>query len=709
MPDISQYFPITDTTWIFLVVLFIILSAPVIMSKLRIPHIVGMVLAGVIVGQYGLNILERDASFEMFGKVGLYYIMFLAGLEMDMEGIKKNSRRMLLFGLMTFAIPFVMVYYAGIYLMDYSMQASLLLSCILASNTLIAYPIVCKYGLQKHPVVTLCVGSSMISLLFALIAFSGVVGSVSSEADVWFWLLMAAKLIGYCCGMSIIIPRVARWFLQHYSDAVMQFVFVLLVLFLSAALTEMMGLEGVFGAFFAGLVLNRYIPHVSPLMSRIEFTGNALFIPYFLIGVGMLIDIRVLFGGWHTVYIVFCMVFFGTIAKMIAAYIASFGMKMPMAHGNMMFGLTSAHAAGSIAIVMVGMKLYIGNGQYLVDSDMLNGVVMMILFTCVISSFVTEHASQQIVLDDNMYAEDEHTADDEKILIPIKRQTGVDNLVPLAIMMRNSKLNRGIIGLNVVLDDKDVVRNQAQGKRILEAAAKAASAADVRMLTQSRIAANIANGIMHAFKEYDASEIIIGMHEKKTENDNFWGVFTENLFTELNRQIMVCRLLQPLSTIRRIQVAVPSRVEFEPGFYRWIERLSVMSENMGCRIQFHGRTESMSLIREYIQNRHPSVRADYILMQHWKEITALSDEIKEDHLLVVITARTGTVSYKTAFERLPEEIGRCFANRNLIIVFPDQNGQPMESMTFTAPQKHNVDSAYAILSKWFKEKLSRNK
>ena len=162
----------------------------------------------------------------------------------------------------------------------------------------------------------------------------------------------------------------------------------------------------------------------------------------------------------------------------------------------------------------------------------------------------------------------------------------VDNLVPLAIMMRNSKLNRGIIGLNVVLDDKDVVRNQAQGKRILEAAAKAASAADVRMLTQSRIAANIANGIMHAFKEYDASEIIIGMHEKKTENDNFWGVFTENLFTELNRQIMVCRLLQPLSTIRRIQVAVPSRVEFEPGFYRWIERLSVMSENMGCRIQF---------------------------------------------------------------------------------------------------------------------------
>lgn len=155
---ISHYFPITDPTLIFFVVLIIILFAPIIMGKLRIPHIIGMVLAGVLVGQYGLNILKRDSSFELFGRVGLYYIMFLAALEMDMQGVKRNKYRMLAFGLLTFSIPFILTYFMGTCLLGYSGSASLLLGCIMASNTLIAYPIVTRYGLQRKPSVTLVWG-----------------------------------------------------------------------------------------------------------------------------------------------------------------------------------------------------------------------------------------------------------------------------------------------------------------------------------------------------------------------------------------------------------------------------------------------------------------------------------------------------------------------------------------------------------------------
>ena len=709
MANIAAYFPVSDTTWIFFIVLLIILFAPMIMSRLRIPHIIGMVIAGIIVGQYGLNILERDASFELFGQVGLYFIMFLAGLEMDTEGVRKHSSRMLIFGLLTFVVPFLMVYLAGRQLMNYSVQATLLLCCVMASNTLIAYPIVCKYGLQRHKAVTLSVGASMFALLMALLSLSIIVGLYDKETSgeggslVFTVVWMLGKLCLYMAGMVFFIPRITRWFLRHYADGVTQFIYVLSILFLSAALTDLIGLEGVFGAFFAGLVLNRYIPQVSPLMGRLEFIGNAIFIPYFLIGVGMLINIRTLFESWHTAYIVACMVVIGTLGKMVAGYVAGLSFRLPWVHGRMMFGLTSAHAAGSIAIIMVGRHLEVSPGVYLVDAEMLNGVVMMILFTCVISSIVTESASRQIVLKESPVGmEEEKKGDDEKILIPLSGEESCEKLVTLAILMRNRTLNRGLIGLNVTLDDAHVAVYQARGKTLLERAVKYAAAADVRMQTQSRIATNIANGIMHAFKENQASEIIMGMYEPRSEKDGFWGVFTENLFTELNRQIIIARIGQPLSTIRRIQVAVPSRAEFEPGFHRWMDRLARMAARMDCRIVFHGKPSTLVLVEQYIQNVYPELRAEFLTMNQWSELPELAASIKEDHLFVIVTARKSTVSYKHAFEKLPSELKQYYHQQNLMIIFPDQYGEPVNVMTFAAPQKKEQHSAYSQINEWIK-------
>ena len=682
MWNIAQYFPITDPTLIFFVVLLIILFAPIIMGKLRIPHIIGMVLAGVLVGKYGLNILERDSSFELFGKVGLYYIMFLAALEMDMEGMKKNKGRLLIYGLLTCFIPFVLTYGMSIHLLHYSQKASLLLSCIMASNTLIAYPIVSRFGLQQKPSVTLSVGSSMISLLIALVILAGLVASFSKHDGVLFWVFFIAKFAAYCAVMIMLIPRLTRWFLRRYSDAVMQFIFVMAMLFMSAALSQIVGIEGVFGAFFAGLILNRYIPHVSPLMNRLEFIGNALFIPYFLIGVGMLININLLFQGGHILWVVLCIVFFGTLGKAIAAYAACIGFRLPLSSGHMMFGLTSAHAAGSIAMVMVGMNILVAPGTYLVNDDMLNGVVIMILITCIISSLLTDWSSRQIVLRDKELpeAEDDKKVYDEKILVPVRYPEYADNLMSLAFLVKNQKLNRGLVCLNVVYDDKNMRYNQEQGKRLLE----------------------------HAFNEFQCSEIIIGMHMHPEISPKFWGEFHQSLFNGLSRQIIMARIKQPLNTIRRIQVAVPSRAEFEPGFYRWLERLSRLAGNLDCRIIFHGRSETLALINEYIQNRHQEVRADYTVMNHWNEMPQLAAQISTDHMFVVITARKGTMSYKTALERLPEEITKFFSGTNLMIIFPDQYGDASgNTLTFAEPQHQEEISAYEAFSAWMRKHLKR--
>jgi len=710
MINISQYFPITDPTLIFFVVMLIILFSPIIMGKLRIPHLIGMVLAGILVGKYGLNILERDNSFELFGKVGLYYIMFLAALEMDMEGLKRSKYQMLILGLLTFLIPFALTYWMGTSLLGYLPTAALLLGCIMSSNTLVSYPIVTRYGLQNKSCVSLSVGSSMLSLLLSLITLASIVASFKNEDGIAFWLIFVLKFAVYCAAMIILIPRFTRRFLRKYSDAVMQFIFVMAMLFMSASLSQLAGVEGIFGAFFAGLILNRFIPHVSPLMNRLEFIGSALFIPYFLIGVGMLINVRLLFTGSHILWVMFCIVVFGTLGKWLASYIACIGFRMPLSSGHMIFGLTSAHAAGAIAIVMVGMKLPIGNGRYLVDNDMLNGVVGMILVTCILSSLVTDWSSRQIILHDKtLPGEDDKKSDDEKILIPVRYEEYADNLISLAILMRNQKLNRGLVALNVVYDDKDMRYNQQQGRQLLEQCVKHAASADVKMQTQVRIAANIANGIKHAFKEFQASEIIIGMHMHKEVSRRFWGEFHQSLFNGLSRQIIMARLNQPLNTIRRIQVAVPSRAEFEPGFYRWIERLVRLARNLDCRILFHGRRDTLALINEFVQNQYAETRAEYREMEHWNEMPKLASSIAEDHLFVVITARKGTVSYKSALERLPDELTRYFSGKNLIILFPDQYGKANDTMSFAESQHQEQQSAYELLIAWLRKRFNINR
>lgn len=705
MIDIAQYFPITNPTLIFLVVLLVILAAPIVMGKLRIPHIIGMVLAGVMLGKYGFDILERDKSFEILGKVGLYYILFLASLEMDMEGLKKNMRRIGIFGMLTFLIPASMMYLVGIFILQYHHSTSLLLSCIMASNTLIAYPIVARYGLQRKPSVTLSVGGSMLSLLLSLVVLAALEAAQDKTVDILFWFLFLAKFIVYCTIVILIIPRLSRWFLRRYSDAVMQYIFVMSMMFMSAALSEAVGIDGIFGAFMAGLILNRYIPRLSALMNRIEFIGNALFIPYFLIGVGMLINVRLLFDGGNIIWIVLCFVFFGTFGKAVAAYVACIGFRMPLSSSHMTFGLTCAHAAGAIAMVMVGMETEIAPGVSMVNDDILNGVVMMILFTCVISTIITEQSAQRIVLrDKDIVPDNGGRNDDEKFLIPVKYPEYANNLINLGILMRNTKLNRGLVALNVVYDDENMRVNQEKGQRLLEQVTLYAAGSDVRMQTQVRIAANIANGIKHAFKEFRASEIIIGMHTHKEVSPKFWGEFHQSLFNGLSRQIIMARIMQPLNTVRRIQVCVPSRAQFEAGFYRWLERLSRLADNLECRINFHGRKDTLELIAEYAHNRHPNMRAEYTEMLHWNELPKLAGTIAKDHIFVVVTARKGTISYKNAMDRLPDELTRYYSGTSMMIIFPDQFGDAMDKMTFSQPQHTEEESAYETIREWMRKR-----
>lgn len=705
MPGLSQYFPITSPTMIFFIVLCIILFAPIVMGKLRIPHIVGMVLAGVVVGPHGLNILAKDSSFELFGHVGLYYIMFLAGLEMNMANFMKNRVRTFTHGIMAFVIPMVMGFFINRAILEYSVMTSILLASMYASHTIITYPIIMRYGLTRQRSVTIAVGATAITDTLTLLVLAIVGGMFKGELTGVFWLLLLLKIAAVFFVIMYFFPRIARYFFHRYEDNVAQFIFVLAMTFLGAGLMELIGMEGLLGAFLTGLVLNHYVPNVSPLMNNLEFVGNAIFIPYFLIGVGMLVNVRLLFGGLATLQVAGVMILVALTSKWIASLFTQKLFGMRAIERELIYGLSNAQAGATLAAVMVGYNLIMPDGQRLLNDDVLNGTVILILVTCVFSSFMTERASKQIALESQTAAPEEDTGDDEKIMVPMKHDETADTLISIAVMMRNRELNRGIVALNVVYDDTNRLKYQERGRRLLEHAVKTAGGSGVMVQTQVRIATNIINGIKHAFKEYNASEIVMGMHNGDEEAGMFWGEFIPGLFSGLNRQITIARCLRPLNTIRRIQVAVPSRAEFEPGFHRWLERLVRMAENLECRIQFHAKHETLSLINQYVQNRHPNVRAEYTFMAHWIDMPKLAGGVNDDHLFVVVTARKGTISYKSALERLPEELTRHFSGKSLMIIFPDQYGEPVGAMTFAEPQHHEQRSAYDVLTTWIRKKF----
>lgn len=707
MDSITSYLnlPITDPTWIFFVVLSIILLAPMILSKLRIPHIIGMILAGVLIGQHGFNILERDSSFELFGKVGIYYIMFLAGLEIDMAGFKRNRERGLAFGVITAVIPFAFGFIAGYYFLDYSIPASLLLSCMLSSHTLVAYPIVGRYGLSRDRSVTVSIAATLFALLASLLALAGISGMYKGSNDFGFWTLFVIKCAAYFVGMFILMPKVIRIFFRKYSDPVMQYIFVIAVVFFSAAMAEVSGLEGILGAFLAGLVLNRFIPQSSALMNRTEFVGNALFIPYFLIGVGMLVNLKPMFSQPNAILVVLIMVVAGTVSKLIAAKIAQRLFRFNKAEGMMMFGLTEGHAAGALAIVTVGMGLTF-EGHQVMTNDVLDGVVMMILFSCIISSVATDQAARKMKLQADQGKEISPAVahgDDEKILIPVCESADIHALMSTAVMMRNKSLNRGLICLNIVNDADMSQRTLDISNECLETAQRIAAAADVNVQTQRRLAVNFINGTVHAFRENDASEIIIGLHKPRGAKDSFLGSFTQGLVGCINRQLIIVDYKIPVNTIRCINVVVPERAEYEAGFHRWLDRVSRLANEVGCRLAFFSTEETSSKIRPYERMKYAGLRVEYHMIESWGELPSLGERVSADHMLVVVAARRGTISYQKQFHTLPEILHKHFSGVSLMLIYPEQYKGTMEDLTFAEPHgaaAPGESRVSAWLSKW---------
>ncbi len=706
--------PLTNPVLKFLTILLIILFAPILLNKVKIPHLLGLIIAGAIIGPYGVNLITRDSSIILSGTAGLLYIMFLAGLEIDMVDFKRNVVKSTTLGLLGFSIPMILGTITGLYLLNYSLMTSVLLASMFSSHTLITYPMVSKLGITKDTAVNITVGSTLITNVLALLVLAVVVGMTSGDGNSNVFFTLALSFVLFSSVVMVLFPWISRWFFKRYDDNVSQYIFVLSMVFLGAALFEFGGIEGIIGAFLAGLALNRLVPRTSPLMNRIDFVGNAIFIPFFLLSVGMLIDFRAFINDMHTLYVAAAMSVVATVGKYLPAWITQKIFRFSVNQRRIIFGLTNAQAAATLAAVLVGYNVIIGespNGEpvRLLSESILNGTIIMILVTCTIASFETQRGAESMARDENADIGEGEADHDEKILIPLNNPHTVDELIHLSSMVRSKNIASGLYALHVINNNSDFKNESTvkNARKILEKASITAASADIHLTELLRYDLNIVNGISNVIKEHNITDLVLGLHLQNRISESFLGDLTEGVLAKSNITTLIYKPVQPIATIKRHMVVMPENAEREVGFPFWLLKCWNIARNSGAKLVFYGDEKSLDFVRD-IHQKHP-IDAEFISFEDWDDFLVLSRDVRIDDNLIIVLSRKNKPSYHQNMVNVPKYLNKYFTQNSFLLIYPMQvNEEYIKKMELNYPSLlepiESLDSIGRNIAGLFKRK-----
>lgn len=658
--------PFQDSVLVFSVILFIILLAPVVLKRLRIPGIIGLILSGVVIGPHGFFLIERNSAVNLFSTIGLLYIMFIAGLELDLGEFRKNQYKSFVFGFLTFILPISIGLPACYYLLEYPLDTSVLTASMFATHTLIAYPIVSRLGISKNEAVAITVGGTILTDTAVLIILAIISGSHNGGLTHELWVRLGISIIVFLLIVILLVPRIASWFFKRLEDEKnAHFIFVLSIVFFCAFLAELSGLEPIIGAFAAGLTLNRLIPHSSSLMNRIEFVGNSLFIPFFLISVGMLIDVRVLANGPQALIVATALTVVALIGKWLAAHFTGFFFKYTIPQRKLIFGLSSAHAAATLAVILVGYNIGI------IDDNILNGTIVLILITCLVASFVTEHAGKKLVIQDEK-AEPEHDAvNAQRILVPIANPVTMERLIDFAIMIKEPKNFHPIVGLAVVEDGDQAQPKLLQAKKMLEKATTHAAAADQQIEITATIDQNVTSGIKRVAKEMFITDIIMGWPSKTNIADIIFGKSFDSVVNQTVQHVFIARFTLPLNIHKNIHILCPSLSEKEEGFYQWISRVSRLAVQLSAKVSIYSGKETFAEIDEYVRHNKFSLSPVFHENHDLTNLSQLRKNIHPNDIIALVSSRRGSISYAPFLDALPRRMVRYFSDNSIVFIYPE--------------------------------------
>lgn len=655
--------PFSNSVLIFSVILFIILLVPIFFNRFKIPGIIGLIISGTIIGPHGLNLIQRNSAVDLFSTIGLLYIMFIAGLELDLGEFKKHRHKSIVFGILTFIIPIILGFLVFYFLIDYPVSSSVLIASMLATHTLIAYPIVTRLGISKNQAVAVAVGGTILTDTAVLIILAVISGSVEGGLTYRLWTSLGVSITIFALIVIFVVPKVSSWFFMRLQDEKnAHFVFVLSAVFFCAFLAELAGLEPIIGAFAAGLTLNRLIPHTSSLMNRIEFVGNSIFIPFFLISVGMLVDLKILATSFETILIALTLASVSIIGKGSAAKITGLLFKYSKAESNLLYGLSGSHAAATLAIILVGYNLK------LVDDNVLNGAVILILISCVVVSFVAEKAGKKLLL--QLDAEPEPVVSQQQILVPIANPETMEKLIDLATAMKHPKDHSPIIGLTVVKDSDQVQQKLLHSKKLLDKAIIHAAAADQKVEIMATIDRNVTTGIKRIVKEKFITDLVLGWSEDKTLADIIFGKTFDSLVKQTTQTLFITRFLVPLNIHSNLILVCPVFAEKESGFYLWLQSMLNIASHLRMTIQLYCSEEVKNDVIEYAKINKFSVEILHKGALDYGNLSQLPGSVAPNDMLAFVCSRGGSVSYTPVLDLLPKKMAKTFAGHNLIFVYP---------------------------------------
>jgi Kef-type K+ transport system membrane component KefB len=661
---------------VFALILLIILLAPILLQKLKIPGIIGLIISGVIIGPFGLNILEKNSAVDLFSTIGLLYIMFIAGLELDMNEFKSNRNKSILFGFFTFILPLSIGYPVCRYLLGFDFNASLLIASMFATHTLVAYPIVSRLGVSKNEAVAITVGGTILTDTAVLMILAIIMGNSQGNLDQQFWIQLGISIVVFSVIMFFLVPRVARWFFQkreHEKHA--HYIFVLFIVFFAAFLAEFSGLEPIIGAFVAGLALNQSIPHSSALMNRIEFIGNSLFIPFFLISVGMLVDVTVIFSGPRAIIIAVALTISAIIGKWVAAFFIQLSFKYSTAQRQLIFGLSSSHAAATLAVILVGFNAGI------LDANVLNGTIILILITCIVASIATENAAKKILITDKstvLSNSEKNMIYSEHILLPIANLLNIEKLLEFTLLIKDKKSSNPITVLSVVPNNAESEINIVSAKKKLEKYKKQGAASEIKINTIATIDLNATTGIERVSKEILADIIILGWPNKAGILEKLIGEKIYSIINNVDKNLFICHQEKPLITQKRIIVLAPPSAEREFGFGIWLQKILKLSKELSIPVIFYGLEETYDAIKLKMEHNKWKGAVNFHAFKEWDDLLVLTDFVNADDLLILISARKNSVSYQKYLDHIPSKLEKLFHGNNKIVVYPQQNSQVIE-------------------------------
>lgn len=681
----GHYLPLKNSVLILAITLLIILFSPLLFKRFRIPGIIGLILAGIIIGPNCFHIIESTNSFELFSKTGLLYIMFLAGLEIDMQELRHNRNKSLVFGALTFLIPITIGYYVCIYIFNFNTWSSILLASMFSTHTLISYSIVSNMGIVKNRAVQVAFGGTIITDSAVLILLGVITNVVTGEINSTFWIRITLSLGLLLFATLYLLPRISRWFFRNIEgQAGSHYIYVLAVVFISGFLSELAGVEPIIGAFLAGLGLNKIIPHTGILMNRIIFIGNTLFIPFFLISAGMLVDVKLFFNGTSALLFAGVLCSVGIFSKYLAAWLTALIYKYTRYERNLMFGLSVSHAAATLAIIKVGFDIG------LFDQNVINATIILILISCLASSFVTERAARKIAIQEKEVVR--KTSDkNERILIPVSNPENIQRLIDLALLIKDPRSHEPIYPLSIVEDDAEADEKINIVRKVIEGVAEQISSGDKRVEVLKKVDLSIVDGIVRTSKAYNITDILISYKAQQISPNAIFGNIAGNLLAKSKQAVIISKILQPLNTFQRIIVVLSPNSELENGFIRSVSKINALLRQTASEILIYGTESTLSVFSNSINDKK-RIYYKYQPVHGFENFEQLGN-VKGDDLFVFLSARKQTLSFNYQVDEMSRKLSRNHEFTSFVIFYPDiskalQEGRMTDVPTATIAEKY---------------------